>query len=57
MAMGKIEKICSVMIMLGAEEIEFKTAVNDKLEKQVETLKAEQVQKASPKKKTSQKKK
>ena len=34
MAMGKIEKICSVMIMLGAEEIEFKTHVNDRLEKQ-----------------------
>ena len=34
MAMGKIERICSIMIMLGAEEVEFKTKVNDKLEKQ-----------------------
>lgn len=33
MAMGKIEKICSIMIMLGAEEVELKTTVNTQGEK------------------------
>lgn len=33
MPMGKMEKICSVMIMLGAENVELKTVVNTQGEK------------------------
>ena len=34
MAMGKIEKICATMIMLGAEDVKFETRINDDGEKQ-----------------------